>query len=188
MESTPIVEFLTELYPSHLTPYSGNALVDGIARHRQRFFVDTFFTKMTPLLYKLMSTSEREGQMKLVDDFIAHVEKEIEPNLVDANPFFGGSKTITVVEVRTPSQRHRSPSLIINQAMCMPFVMLIEDMGDDVVWPAALRERMLSFPNCSTWYKAGLAHESVLDKVTRESRKVYVLKTLDDLRNRYKDK
>lgn len=61
--------------------------------------MDTFFTKVVPLFFKLSGTADRDGQMKIVDDAIGHIEKEIEPSLADAMPFFVGSKTLTVVEV-----------------------------------------------------------------------------------------
>lgn len=99
VESGPIVEFLTELYPSHLTPRDGSPAVNAVHHWRQRFFVDTFFTKVTPLFFKISGLSDRDAQLAEVDKVVAIVTKEMEPSLADAAPFFGGSPTITYVEV-----------------------------------------------------------------------------------------
>lgn len=106
VESGPIVDFLIGLYPSHLTPQTGNAVKDGVLHWRQRFFVDTFFTKVIPLLFKMTGIPDRDGQLKIVDEGLAQVAKEIEPLLANAAPYFDGSKTITFVEVQHPSSGH----------------------------------------------------------------------------------
>lgn len=102
VESGPIVDFLIETNPSHLTPQDGTTLANGVLRWRQRFFVDNFFSKVAPLLFKMSGIGDYEGQMAVVNEAVAHVEKDIEPLLADAAPFFGGSSVITVVEVRSP--------------------------------------------------------------------------------------
>lgn len=67
----------------------------------------------------------------------------------------------------------------------MPFVMLVEDLSDDVVWPAALLQRVNALPNFGPWSKAGLKHESVLAKVSREPRRQFILNRLDEVRAKY---
>lgn len=62
-------------------------------------FVDTYFTKINPLMFKLVGADQGEPQAKIVDELIGLLEKEIDPLLVDTAPFFGGSQTITYVEV-----------------------------------------------------------------------------------------
>jgi hypothetical protein len=44
------------------------------------------------------AASEEEKQAK-AQEWVSTVEKEIEPLLVDADPFFGGSKELTLAEV-----------------------------------------------------------------------------------------
>lgn len=63
------------------------------------FFVETYFTKVNPFMFKIVGTKDAQAQAKLVDECIALLEKEIEPLLVDAQPYFAGSKELTLVEV-----------------------------------------------------------------------------------------
>lgn len=99
MESGPIVEFLTELHPSHLTPNSGNRPADAVHHWRQRFFIDTWFGKVNPLLFKMTGESDDAARSTVANNIADMIEKEIEPLLKDTSPFFGGSSGITVVEV-----------------------------------------------------------------------------------------
>ncbi|KPI41970.1 uncharacterized protein AB675_5448 [Cyphellophora attinorum] len=171
VESGPIVDFLIELYPSRLTPQDGTPLEKAVARWRQRFFVDTFFSKVVPLLFKIGGIGDRDAQLKIVDEVVGHTTKELEPSLKDVAPHFGGSKTLTVVE-----------------AMCMPFLILAEDMCDDVIWPVALLEQLSGLPNFGKWMEAGCRHSSVLYKVEREPRKAFVREKLSEVRKKYAEK
>ena len=63
------------------------------------FFVDTYFNKVNPIMFKLLGADTVEKQEQKADEIVAMVEKEIEPLLKDADPYFGGRKEITVVEV-----------------------------------------------------------------------------------------
>ena len=61
--------------------------------------MDTFISKANGLLYPIMKAQGEEKE-KLGDEFAKAVEKEIEPLLESAGPFFGGSKELTLAEVR----------------------------------------------------------------------------------------
>lgn len=108
-ESAFIVNFLTDLYPSHLTPTIANpsdpdAIKAAHTRYRQTFFTDTYFTKVNPLMFKLVGADAGAAQAKVVDDIINLLEKEIEPLFTETEedgkgPYFGGSETLTIVEV-----------------------------------------------------------------------------------------
>lgn len=63
------------------------------------FFADTFIGKVQSYMYQLMK-AEGEEKEKLSADLVEAVRKEIEPLLEGAGPFFGGSKSITLAEVR----------------------------------------------------------------------------------------
>lgn len=63
------------------------------------FFVDTFIGKVQSYMYQLLR-AEGEEKEKLGADLVEAVRKEIEPLLEGAGPFFGGSKSITLAEVR----------------------------------------------------------------------------------------
>ncbi|TAQ90018.1 hypothetical protein B7494_g1647 [Chlorociboria aeruginascens] len=100
-ESAIVAQFLVDKHPSSLLKKSdeqGGAL----QRARVGFFVDTFFTKVNPQLYPALRATAEEKEA-LVGKLVDAVVKEIEPLLVDANPFFGGASTITLAEVQTGS-------------------------------------------------------------------------------------
>ena len=64
------------------------------------FFVDTFFTKVNVFFFQIVRAegNEKEEQAIKLREVI---KKEIEPLLSDAQPFFGGSKTMTLADVRS---------------------------------------------------------------------------------------
>ena len=63
------------------------------------FFADTFIGKVNGNMYPILK-AEGEEKEKLGAAVVEAVKKEIEPLLEGAGPFFGGSKTITLAEVR----------------------------------------------------------------------------------------
>jgi hypothetical protein len=71
-------------------------------------FVDTYFTKINPLMFKLVGADHGAPQEKIVDDILVLLKKEIEPLLADVDvkgkgPYFAGSERLTYVEVRAVS-------------------------------------------------------------------------------------
>lgn len=68
-------------------------------RARINFFVDTWFSKAGSYWFRI-SKEKGEAQEALATEFVSVVAKEIEPLLKDAAPFFGGSKKLTLAEVR----------------------------------------------------------------------------------------
>ena len=64
------------------------------------FLVDTYFNRVNPLMFKLVGASSVALQQEKVDEMVTLVEKGIEPLLKDADPYFGGRKEMTLVEVR----------------------------------------------------------------------------------------
>jgi len=100
-ESGIVAQFLADTFPSHLLKAStepGGAL----QRARINFFVDTYFTKVNNQFFGLQ-TKEGTEQEEAASVFVAAIEKEIEPLLKDAAPFFGGSSRLTLAEVQTGS-------------------------------------------------------------------------------------
>lgn len=66
------------------------------------FFVETWFGKVNSLLIPLLKAEGEEAE-RIGREFVGKVQGEIEPLLAEANPFFGGSKSITLAEVCPPS-------------------------------------------------------------------------------------
>ena len=99
LESGLVSQFLVDAHPSHLLPASDSSPTAPLFRYRVNFFVDTYFTKVNTYLYAAIRATNDEEKKAKVDEWVKAVEKEIEPLLHDANPFFGGSKEMTLAEV-----------------------------------------------------------------------------------------
>ncbi|KAK3337723.1 thioredoxin-like protein [Cercophora scortea] len=102
IESAIVSNFLADLVPGKLLPAS-NTPEGALARARSSLFVDAFLSKLQPALFKLFTASTEEEKNEIIETAVASVVKEVEPRLADANPFFGGSETITQAEVLTGS-------------------------------------------------------------------------------------
>lgn len=99
-----ITQFLADLKESHLLPASGT--VDAaLKRARIAFFVDTFNTKIISGLYGTLRADSEEEKIAKGTQFVEAIEKEIAPLLEGAGPFFGGSKELTLAEVRDSSDK-----------------------------------------------------------------------------------
>ncbi|RQM07828.1 hypothetical protein DH86_00000709 [Scytalidium sp. 3C] len=123
-ESAIVAQFLSDAHPSHLQKTSteeGGAL----QRARINFFVDTYFTKVNSNFYPIL-LAEGSAQEEIIEKFVAAIEKEIEPLLKDANPFFGGSSRLTLAEVQTGSFLLRVLSLPKTGLVPTSFVSALE--------------------------------------------------------------
>ncbi|KAK7409383.1 hypothetical protein QQX98_008445 [Neonectria punicea] len=101
-ESAIVSQFLADVHPSHLVPASGTK-EGALLRARINFFVDTYISKVNALFFKLFRANTAEEANELAGNFVDTVAKEIEPLLVDATPYFGGSDRPTLAEVMTGS-------------------------------------------------------------------------------------
>jgi glutathione S-transferase len=99
LESGLVSQFLADAHPSHLLPASDSSPTAPLFRYRVNFFVDTYFTKVNTYLYAAIRATNDEEKKAKADEWVKAIEKEIEPLLHDANPFFGGSKEMTLAEV-----------------------------------------------------------------------------------------
>lgn len=97
-ESAIVAQFLADAHPSHLVPNGGTPEA-ALARARLNFFVDTFFTKANSQCQKAIFAKTNEEAEVAAQEFVKQLEKEVEPLLSDAAPYFGGSKTLTLAEV-----------------------------------------------------------------------------------------
>lgn len=88
------------------------------------------------------SMAEKEEQCSA---WVKAIEKEIEPLLKDANPFFGGSNEMTLAEVHTA-----------------PFLLRFYAMSDGELLPKSLKEGLEKLPHFGKWAKAVMERESVL--------------------------
>ena len=159
-ESGPIVQFLLELYPSHLSPDLGSASDTAYFRYRMNWFVDTYFTKVNPYMFKMVGAVDKEEQVKKMEEMMLEVEK-IEPLLkTDGGPYFGGRKEMTYVEVSAIVSM-RVAETDLGKAMTIPFFMRLYDWSDDAIWPKEVAERLDKLPNLSKWAKHCMKQGSV---------------------------
>jgi glutathione S-transferase len=145
-ESHIVAQFLADSFPSHLLPASKESPTSALRRARIDFFVDTWNTKVAShMMPTLVATTDEEKEAK-VNDWVAAVEKELEPLLKDANPFFGGSKELTFAEV-----------------IAAPFLVRWFSVSEDgEVISKTLAEKLNKLPNFAKWAKAVRERKSVL--------------------------
>ncbi|KAF2493219.1 thioredoxin-like protein, partial [Lophium mytilinum] len=142
-ESGIVSQFLADAHPSHLLPAS-NTPEGALKRARINFFVDTWFSKIGSFQFKILLEESEEKKEELVKEFLGLVEKEIEPLLKDAAPFFGGSEKVTLAE-----------------ALTAPFALRNNSLSKGGALPASLGKGLDALPNYSKWAKAVIAQESV---------------------------
>jgi len=167
LESGPISQFLVDAHPSHLLPASDSSPTAPLFRYRVNFFVDTYFTKVNTYLYAIIRATNDEEKKTKADEWVKAIEKEIEPLLHDANPFFGGSKEMTLAEVQTAS-----------------FILRLYDFADDTIFPSSIPKALDKLPNFSKWAKACIAHNSVTYIWDKELRRQNVRDRLPQARER----
>ncbi|PVH98982.1 glutathione-S-transferas-like protein omega 1 [Periconia macrospinosa] len=145
-ESAVVAQFLADAHPSHLVPNTGT--VDGaLKRARINFFVDTWFSKVGGAWFQIAiknSEDTKEERDKLVKDFLATVEKEIEPLLADAKPFFGGEEKVGLAE-----------------ALTAPFILRIYSYTRNGLLPQELIDGLDALPNFKKWAAEVIKQESV---------------------------
>lgn len=104
-ESAIAANYLADAYSSHaFWPESHSTPTSALTRARINFFVDTFVTKVNGSFYSVL-LAQGEEQEKLGAEFVKSIEKELEPLLKGAEPFFGGSPKLTLAEVCAPTRR-----------------------------------------------------------------------------------
>ncbi|KAL6867177.1 thioredoxin-like protein [Trichoderma novae-zelandiae] len=143
-ESAIVAQFLADAYPSHLIP-SGGTPEAALVRARINFFVDTFFSKAHSHYHKALFAKTEEEAQEAAAEFVKQLQKEVEPLLGDAGPYFGGSKTLTLAEVLTGS-----------------FVLRLLALPRHGVGPASLiKDLPAKTPNFYKWATAVVEHPSV---------------------------
>lgn len=100
--------------------------------------LDTWNSKIASFQMAVLRASDPSEKEAKSKEWAAAIEKEIEPLLADAAPFFGGSEELTFAEVMTA-----------------PFVLRWFDAAQDgELMPASLAKALDGLPNFSKWKKA----------------------------------
>lgn len=142
-ESAIVAQFLADSRPSHLLPPSHEDPYAPLFRARIAFFTDTWNTKVQSNMYTIMKADGEEKE-RIAKETVAAVEKEIEPLLKDAAPFFGGKSELTLAEV-----------------IIAPFLLRFYALSNGDLMPKSLKEGLQKLPNFSKWADATLKQESV---------------------------
>ncbi|KAJ5986361.1 hypothetical protein N7451_010726 [Penicillium sp. IBT 35674x] len=100
-ESGLITQFLVDSHPSHLLKSSSEP-GGALQRFNVAFFVDSYI-KAHGFFDTAVYSYDQEQTATAAQKYIDAVVSNIEPLLVDAAPFFGGSCRLTFAEVQTGS-------------------------------------------------------------------------------------
>ncbi|ETS82301.1 hypothetical protein PFICI_07303 [Pestalotiopsis fici W106-1] len=144
IESAIVCQFLCDVYPSPLCPPA--ASVEGaLGRARIAFFTDAYWTKFHTVLFRLFEAATEADTEQIAVDAVAGLVREVEPLLVDARPFFGGSEKLTLAEVITG-----------------PFLIRAMALSRHGVYPTSLVELIAEkAPHFHKWATAVSSHPSL---------------------------
>jgi len=151
IESQIIVQFLADAVPDRLAPPS-NTPMGAIYRARLNYFIDTWNTKIGSFMFNMFRAATTEAKEGLSREWVAAVKQEIEPLLSDAKPFYGGSNSMTLVEV-----------------MVAPFILRIYALAEGNVLPRSVVDGLNSLPNFKAWADVIRQQSSVLSIWDSES-------------------
>lgn len=144
IESAIVCQFLADNYPSHLCP-APTSPEGALFRAQMSFFIDTYWNKFHTILFRLFEAPTKEDEEIVVSDAINGLATEVEPLLLDAAPFFGGSDKLTLAEVITG-----------------PFVIRAVTLSKHGVYPESLlRLSKDRAPNFHSWAIAISKHPSI---------------------------
>lgn len=144
-ESAIVAQFLADARPSHLLPSTLHDPKAPLFRARVAFFTDTWNTKVQPSMYPILTAATAEEQEEKAKEMVAAIEKEIEPLLADAAPFFNGSDKMTLAE-----------------AIVAPFLLRFYACSEAGLMPKSIKEGIKKLPNTGKWAEHVLKQESVL--------------------------
>ena len=140
-----MAQFLADARPSHLLPSSLHDPFAPLFRARVAFFVDTWNTKVQNHMYPLLLASTEEEKEAKAQDVYKAIEKEIEPLLKNAKPFFGGSEKYTLAET-----------------IVAPFLLRFYTLSKAGLMPKSLKENIDKLPNTGEWAEHVLKQKSLL--------------------------
>lgn len=145
IESGVITQFLADSFPGPFLPASKESPTSALQRARINLLVDAWTSKVSPHMFPMFMATESSAKEDFVAKISAAVEKEIEPLLANAAPFFNGSKELTLAE-----------------AYIAPFLIRMYDASEDgELAPESLAEKFESLPNFARWAKAVRVRPSV---------------------------
>jgi len=152
-ESAIVSEFLVDAYgPNHILP-PPTSPQNALFRARAKWLVDTYSTKVQPLWWKIFHAPQ-DQLPTLAAAYVDAVEKEFEPYLADAKPFFGGSEKLTWVEIQ------------LGSFLLYPKVFAGKDGGDLISQEQV--QRLKGLKNFGPWWERLTEHPTILDVFDQE--------------------
>jgi glutathione S-transferase len=97
-ESGIIAQFLADSFPGPFLPASKESPTSALQRARINLLVDAWNSKVGPHMFPMFMATETSAKEDFVAKIAGAVEKEIEPLLANATPFFNGSEELTLAE------------------------------------------------------------------------------------------
>lgn len=152
-ESSIVCEFLVDAFsPNHILP-PPTTPENALFRARAKWFVDTYNTKAISAWFKVIfAPTEQLPEAGKV--FVDIIEKEVEPYLASAKPFFGGSDKLTWVEIQ------------LGSFLILPKTFSSEDAGQLLV--KEQYERLKALKNFGPWLERVTEHPTILEVFERE--------------------
>ncbi|KAL2865234.1 glutathione S-transferase family protein [Aspergillus lucknowensis] len=150
-ESAIVAQLLADAHPSHLLPPS-NTPEGAIKRAQISFFVDSYTSKVLPVVWASHRAGTPEEKSALAEDLVQAIEKnkleaQLYPEGSGSGPFFHGSEKLTLAEVLTGSFLLRLLSLHKPE-----YGLLAPEL------PSLLEQRV---PKFLKWAQAVIQHKSV---------------------------
>ncbi|KEF63419.1 uncharacterized protein A1O9_01397 [Exophiala aquamarina CBS 119918] len=136
-ESALIINFLTSLHPSHLTPSGPPSVEDSYRQYLTSFLTDTYFTKINPLMFKLVGATTPEAKEQIIDNILTKLQNDIEPLLVQHL----GKTAVEIQSDLEPTYFLSSPHLTLAEISIVPFSMRLLEFSNGSVFPKTLRKR-----------------------------------------------
>ena len=157
-ESAIVAQFLADLKPGVLWPASDTP-EGALRRARITWIVDAYFEKVNKFHGKMIHGSKTEEEAEAAaKDFVDGVVKEMEPELKNADPYFDGSKTITLAEVRSFSRMAAD-----RQALMGPFILRLHSaVKHGMVADSFTSDLQKRAPNFARWMQAVVSNPTVI--------------------------
>ncbi|KAF2215949.1 hypothetical protein CERZMDRAFT_104957 [Cercospora zeae-maydis SCOH1-5] len=162
-ESAVVAQFLADAFPDAASGTGGKILPalgargEGprapLERARLKYFTDTWDAKVGSLWFATLMVEGKEEKEKKVEEWVRVMEKEIEPLLEGARPFFGGKEELTMAEV------HAGPFIVRWYSLAK---------HEDLL-PASLVTKLDALPNFSKWAKAIHERDSIVKSIDWDS-------------------
>lgn len=193
IESDEIVYFLLDVFrtsPRAENGVKGSAVTpqDALKRYKAIHFINTYFAKVNPLMFKLIGTDPNTpAQETATNNLVTAVKQHIEPLLTNDvaygfTPFFTGGHA----HADAAAQKDGHEVSVV-EMLCAPFILRLYELSDGVIFPVALKEGLQNLPGFHAWTTACMSRASVIKTWDGPLRRRRMAERLDGARAKYKN-